>query len=124
MPDAPDKNAGATMPTEGFPLAYANLASVIGTFNDIRIYFAELQPKAIATAGAPDQAPVGPSEANIAPRVCVVLTPEFAKSLRDVLSGTVERYEKQFGSLRPVPQAPVPAGPTPAPTPVPKPTRH
>ena len=105
--ETPEKNVG--MITEGFPLLYANLASVSANYNDLRIYFAEVQPKVVATFVAPGQGPtpMGAGDANIAPRVCMVLTPEFAKSLVDALSTTVAQYEKQFGPLRPVPQIPV-----------------
>lgn len=100
------------MPTEGFPIAYANLASLTANYNDLRIYFADAQPKTVATAGTP--VPAAISETNIAPRICMVMTPEFAKSLLDALAGTIALYEKQFGPLRPTPQMPTASTPKPA----------
>jgi hypothetical protein len=105
MPDEPQNIAGNPIPTEGFPNVYANIATLTANFTDIRIYFADAHPKLVATAPAPMQPTL--SEATIAPRICLVLTPEFAKSLVDALSGTISMYEKQFGPLRQAPQPPV-----------------
>jgi len=108
MSDELQKNPGNPIPTEGFPVVYANLASVSASLNDLRIYFADVQPKTVVTLPVPTTSPaataIGPSEANIAPRICLVLTPEFAKSLHDALSSTLSLYEKQFGQLRHNPQ--------------------
>ena len=97
--------------TEGFPVLYANLASLTANYNDIRVYFADIQAKTVATVGA-TSTPIA-TEPSIAPRICMVMTPEFAKSLVDALSGTLALYEKQFGPLRPAPQAPATAMPLP-----------
>lgn len=107
MADEPQKTLWNPITTDGFPIVYANLASLTANYNDLRIYFADAQAKTIATVGATTQAAV--SEANIAPRICMVMTPEFAKSLLDALSGTIAMYEKQFGPLRPAPQMPTQA---------------
>lgn len=108
MADEPQKNPGNPVPTEGFPIVYSNLASVSANYNDIRIYFAEIHPKTVVTVALPEAARtvIGPADANIAPRICMVMTPEFAKSLHDALSSTLSLYEKQFGQLRPKPQIP------------------
>jgi Protein of unknown function (DUF3467) len=114
MADEPQKNPGNPIPTEGFPVVYSNIASLAANFNDLRIYFAEIQPKSVVTVAAPVPAPepagaamaIVPAEANISPRICMVMTPEFAKSLNDALSSTLSLYEKQFGQLRPAPQIP------------------
>ncbi len=107
MADEPQKNPGNLMPTEGFPTVYTNLASLTANLNDLRIYFADVQAKTVATIGPGDPSII--SEPSIAPRICVVLTPEFAKSLLDALSGTIALYEKQFGPLRQPPQPPTQA---------------
>lgn len=108
MAEELQKNPGNPIPTEGFPVVYANLASLSANYNDVRIYFAEIQPKTIVTLPTPEPAPkvIGPTEANVAPRICMVMSPEFAKSLYDALSSTLSIYEKQFGQLRPAPQLP------------------
>jgi hypothetical protein len=108
MADEPQMNLGNPIPTAGFPVVYSNLASVAANFNDLRIYFAEVQPKTVVTVAMPEltATAVSPADANISPRICMVLTPEFAKSLLDALSSTLSLYEKQFGPLRPVPQMP------------------
>jgi|SRR5580692_5276085 hypothetical protein len=106
MSDEPQKIGGNPVPTEGFPIVYTNLASVTANYNDLRIYFADTYAKTIATVGTTTTTQGTVSEANIAPRICMVLTPEFAKSLLDALSGTLALYEKQFGPLRPAPQLP------------------
>jgi hypothetical protein len=108
MADESQKSLGNPIPTEGFPVVYTNLASLSASYTELRIYFAEIQPKTVVTVALPAVGPtaIRPDEANIAPRICMVLTPEFAKSLLDALSGTIALYEKQFGPLRPVPQIP------------------
>jgi hypothetical protein len=112
MADEPQKNPGNPIPTEGFPIAYANLASLTANFNDLRIYFADAQPKTVVTMLGLTQPVI--ADANIAPRICIVMAPEFAKSLLDALAGTIAAYEKQFGPLRPAPQMPVGSIPKPA----------
>jgi hypothetical protein len=109
MPDEPKKD-GNPIPTEGFPIVYANLASVTANYNDLRLYFADQFAKTVATTQLPAGGPSVVSEAVIAPRICLVLTPEFAKSVLAALSTTIAQYEKAFGALRPVPQPPPAAG--------------
>ncbi len=109
MADEPQNNPGNPIPTQGFPVVYANLASVAVNYNDVRVYFAEIQPKTIITVPTPAPAPTPSGESNIiTPRICMVMTPEFAKSLYTALSTTLSLYEKQFGPLRPMPQIPTP----------------
>jgi len=104
MADESEKKPGNPMPTEGFPVAYVNLASVSASFNDVRVYLADQFPKTVVTMpGAPAQVP---TDSNIAPRICIAMGPEFAKSLCDALSTTLSLYEKQFGPLRPTPKIP------------------
>lgn len=107
MSDGPQNNPGNPIATEGFPIVYANIASLTANYNDLRIYFADIYSKSVATT--PTQTTAAPqpiTEAHIAPRICMVMTPEFAKSLLDALSGTLALYERQFGPLRPMPQNP------------------
>jgi hypothetical protein len=106
----PEKKLGNPISTEGFPIVYSNLASMTANYSDVRIYFADAQANTIVTQPIPGQQPVV-SEANIAPRICLVLTPEFARTLRDALAQTLSLYEAQFGALRPVPQSPSTAAP-------------
>lgn len=103
---APDqeKKQGNPIPTEGIPTIYCNIASLSAGFHEVRIYFAESSPKEVATE------PIIPriiTEAMITPRVCVVLTPEFARNVRDALTEAITKYETQFGQLRPNPPRPV-----------------
>jgi hypothetical protein len=112
MADEPQKNPGNPISTEGFPIVYANLASLTANYNDLRIYFADAQPKTVVTLAGSVQPAV--ADANIAPRICMVMTPEFAKSLLDALAGTIAAYEKQFGPLRPAPLMPTVSIPKPA----------
>src|ERR1700730_2346987 len=102
MADELEKNPGNPIPTEGFPVVYTNLASLAANYNDLRIYFADAQPKTVVTLAAPPQT-TNPGEATITPRICLFLTPEIAKSLRDALSTTLSAYEAQFGAVRPAP---------------------
>jgi uncharacterized protein DUF3467 len=101
-----DTKVGNPIPTEGFPVVYSNLASITVNYNDVRIYFADTQAKEIVTAVMPSPVQIKAAEATVAPRICLVLTPEFGKSLLDALAQTLSQYELQFGPLRPRPQAP------------------
>ena len=53
MADEQQKKPGNPMPTEGFPVVYSNIASLAANFNDLRIYFAEVQPKSVVTVAVP-----------------------------------------------------------------------
>jgi hypothetical protein len=104
------KKDGNPISTEGFPTVYANLASVTASFNDLRLYFADQFAKNVVTAAQAGGGSAVISESVIAPRICLVLTPEFAKSVLAALSTTIAQYEATFGALRSLPQPP----PTPA----------
>lgn len=89
--------------TTGVPTLYCNIANVTVSFNDFRLYLAEMGPKAIvinpnAGAGAPSIK----SEATVSPKLSVVMNPEFAKSLADAILVAVGKYEEVFGPLRSV----------------------
>jgi hypothetical protein len=84
------------------PTVYCNLANVTISFSDLRLYLAEVGPKTIAVN--PDlsgtKAAETKSEAVISPKLSVVFTPEFAKSVGDALLKSVAKYEEIFGPLR------------------------
>jgi hypothetical protein len=72
------------------------------SFNDVRIYFSDVAPRQMAAV----QENVATSvETAVTPRICVVVTPEFAKSLGESLLLAVEKYQSVFGALRPTPQS-------------------
>lgn len=87
--------------TENVQTLYVNLASVVSGFFDFRIYLMEAGPAEVATVS-----PLPDVRAAFSPKICVVVSPEFARSLRDTLSSTLERFEAQNGKLRPVPPNP------------------
>ena len=93
-----------TISSEGFPVAYANVASLAASFADIRIYFAETFPKELVTDSS--AGPYRVKENAVAPRICVAMSPEFARSVRDALSSAITQYESQFGALRDNPKPP------------------
>ncbi|MGH7750641.1 MAG: DUF3467 domain-containing protein, partial [Candidatus Dormibacteria bacterium] len=93
---------GNPIATEGVPVLYANVASCTVSFNDMRVYFAEAMPKEVVTQKKDNTIKL--SEALVAPRLCVVCAPEFARSLRDALSNSISQYEQLFGPLRALPQ--------------------
>lgn len=89
--------------SEGFPIAYANVANVAASFHDIRVFFAEVFPKELtAEVGA---GPYRVRENIVAPRICVAMSPEFARAVRDALDQALIQYQEQFGSLRANPQS-------------------
>jgi len=90
----------ATYDTTGVPTIYANNANVTISFSDLRLYLAEVAPKNIVLN--PDPANPSPSDFVVSPKLSVVLTPEFAKSLGDAILTAVAKYEAIFGPLRPV----------------------
>ena len=102
MPDGSESKEGKPIPTEGFPVAYANLASTTVNFNDIRVYFSDTQAKQIVTERAAGVIRV--AENLVSPRICVVMTPEFARGLRDALALSISQYEENFGSIRTQPE--------------------
>jgi hypothetical protein len=100
----PVKQLRFIQPEAGVPNVYANNARVSLTYNDVKVYFAD------AIAHEPgQQLLLGQGEtqestnALIMERVCLILSPEFARSLHEVLGTAVETYEQKFGKLRPKP---------------------
>src|SRR5580698_1334704 len=86
--------------TKGVPTVYCNHVSPSISFNDIRIYLAEVTPKQL-DALISDRATA--TEPMIEPRLCVVVAPEFAKAFSEVLMKAVTKYESIFGPLRHAP---------------------
>jgi hypothetical protein len=106
MPQASERPPAATPPhsliqTAGIPTLYANLASLSMSNNDVRIYLMEVSPKEVNVV--PSATGPRATEATVQPKLCVVVTPEFAKALRDSLTSTITNYEQSFGQLRTAP---------------------
>jgi hypothetical protein len=106
MGDELQKRPGNPVPTEAIPNIYANVASVASAYHEVRIYFCEAHPKEIATQAIPGAPLTTTGEATVAPRVCLVLSPGFARNLRDSLNITLETYQEKHGPLRPNPTPP------------------
>jgi len=102
MADVTEKQQPNVVLSENFPVTYANSASVTTSYHDIRVYFSDVFPKELVT----DQhvGPVKVKESLFAPRICIAMSPEFAKAVRDALDRTLSQYEAQFGPLRTSPQ--------------------
>ncbi len=91
---------------EDLPSIYTNNARILLSYNDIKIYFSESMPEAgtqmLLSPGEVTQNPAAMAKE----RVCMILSPEFARSLQEVLGTSIEKYEAQFGKLRPKPEQP------------------
>jgi hypothetical protein len=97
---ARDPLEGITLDTTNIPTLYSNHASPSISFNDIRIYFAEVAPRELA---AVQSIAAKRAEPNLMARLCVVVSPEFAKALGESILLAVQKYETVFGPLRPSP---------------------
>lgn len=95
-----EKTKGNVMAADGYPSVYANHASVSMSAVDIRIFLSEVSPKEL---NIEPQEMVKAAEALVTPRICLVMTPEFAKSVFDSLATLLPQYESRFGPLRPNP---------------------
>jgi Protein of unknown function (DUF3467) len=89
--------AGVTFETKDIPTFYANHASPAMSFNDIRVYFSEVVPKEMTAA---QTVTAVRSQPTIRPKICVVVSPEFAKALSESLKVAVGKYESVFGPMR------------------------
>jgi hypothetical protein len=89
--------------TKEVPTVYCNQANVSLSFNDVRVYVAEVAPTEI-TVG-PLTKDLVQKEPMYHPRVCLVFSPEFARSFAKAVMVGTERYEAMFGPLRPEPSA-------------------
>lgn len=94
-----DKNKGGVVSAEGFPSLYANHASVSMSAIDIRLFLSEVSPKEM---NIEPQDAMRSAEPLVQPRVCVVMSPEFARTIMDSLATLIPQYEARFGALRPV----------------------
>ena len=72
------------------PILYVNTTRIASSFFDIQMHLGET----IQTSS---------SEELTRARVIVVMTPEHAKALADLLMKTLDDYEAQFGKLRRLP---------------------
>jgi uncharacterized protein DUF3467 len=88
---------GIVFETKDVPTVYCNHASPSISFNDLRIYFAEVAPKELAALQTTTAKRAAPT---VTPRLCVVVSPEFAKALAQSILTAVEKFENLFGPLR------------------------
>lgn len=82
------------------PTVYCNQVACSISYSDIRLYVSEVVPESVdfgPRRGFKTRPP------HIRPQICVVLTPEFSRTVLNNLRECVERYEKAFGALRPEP---------------------
>jgi hypothetical protein len=87
--------------TKGVPTIYCNQANVSLSYNDVRLYIGEVSPKElVVTQGGKEFAQ---KEPLYEPRCCLVVSPEFARSLAKAITAATEKYEGLFGPLRPEP---------------------
>jgi hypothetical protein len=83
-----------TIETQGIPTYYVNHAHVNISLTDFRIFLGEATPKSYKVGVLTDP------EITVNPKVSIVLNPEFAKSLCDIIKNSVDQYEAKFGKLR------------------------
>jgi len=99
--DESEKAAVKAFSAEGIPSVYANHAALSMSAVDIRLFLSEISPKEL---NVEQQESVRVAEPVLNTRLCVIMTPEFAKLLRDSIGKTVEQFEAKFGSVRDVPK--------------------
>lgn len=97
-----EKKITGVLGTEGFASVYSNHVSASMSAVDIRLFMSEVSPKEL---NLEHQDNLKAAEPLVNPRVCLVMTPEFAKILLDTLSTLVPQYQDRFGKLRPNPEA-------------------
>ena len=92
--DDPSNTANARyVRPPNLPQVYINAANVaMGAF-EIRIYLAEVAP----TSPHND-------DVTITDKICVVMSPEFARAFAGQLDKFVKSYEQSFGEIRSVPK--------------------
>src|ERR1700733_6396679 len=88
--------------TKAVPTVYCNHAVTSMSYADLRLYLSEVSPKELIAN--PTSGEMVQKEPNLDPRMCVVMTPEFARLIANALTTAVERYESVFGQLRPEPK--------------------
>jgi hypothetical protein len=92
-PPTPEQVAELTTQAAQMPLMYFNYARTAASFYDLRIFFGQVN---VSPKGQP----------SFEEQLCVAMTVEFAKTLRDNLSTTIGLYEQKFGTLRQPPMTP------------------
>lgn len=72
------------------PMMYFNYVRVASSFFDMRLFFGQgnITPK---------------GEHTFQEELCVSMSIEFAKILRDNITSQLDAYEKNFGNIRPAP---------------------
>jgi hypothetical protein len=98
-------NTNEVLGTAGFPNLYVNHVAVSMSGVDVRIFLSEVSPREVQIQA---QDALKPAEPLVTPRVCLVVAPEFAKTILDSLSRLIPEYESRFGPLRPTPQPQMP----------------
>jgi hypothetical protein len=88
--------------TKGIPSVYCNHAVTSISHADVRVYLSEISPKEIVANPTPGKE-MALEVLNLETRYCLVLTPEFARSLANALLSSIGTYEETFGPLRPEP---------------------
>jgi hypothetical protein len=103
MDSIKEQKKGKRFDAENVTSVYCNAAGVTMSLHDIKIFLAEISPKEVSLEKIQEKPKE--TESVAFPKICIVVSPEFARSLRDVLSSTIGKYESQFGQLRanPVP---------------------
>jgi hypothetical protein len=87
-------------PTAG-PSPYCNNVRITSSFFDFYIEFLQNVPVLVGqTGGPPENSP------NLVQRI--VMSPEHAKALLELLGESVANYEGQFGEIKPKPHSPPP----------------
>ena len=73
-----------------FAMAYFNHARVATTYSDVRIFLGQ---NSLSPAG----------QQTFQEELCVIFSPEFARTFAKLLDQILNQYEKTFGPIRPNP---------------------
>jgi hypothetical protein len=97
------ENTGMPMAfdTKGVPTVYCNQANLSLSYNDVRVYLAEVSPSELISN--PTTATFTLKQPLLETKFCLVMSPEFARSLALAIATGVQQYETTFGPLRPEP---------------------
>jgi len=76
--------------SQDFRTEYFNHARVATTYTDLRIFFG-------------DHSLTAQGQQSFVEQLCIVMSPEFAKTLSDLLVTILNQYEGMFGKIRPSP---------------------